>query len=282
MIELIKKRVRERTELNQLLANNILYNTVKAFDSVWFWVLIAVLVRILVGLGSYSGKGDWPNLGDFQAHRNWMSITVNRPIEKWYTQHEQNPWWRIDYPPVAAYLSLILGSIYKKIEPASMLIQNGYESPSLFSFMRATVLLTDCLFLIPSLYLLATQLSPLRNRNHSLFICFLLAILLKPDQILIDHGHFQYNCLILGLILYSFYFMITQRRYLACFLYTIAINSKLMAVYYSLAFFAGLVGISWKRYGRNRGSKAIGEWVVYGGIVVITTLALWIPWMTSM
>lgn len=65
MIELIKKRVRERTELNQLLANNILYNTVKAFDSVWFWVLIAVLVRILVGLGSYSGKGDWPNLGDF-------------------------------------------------------------------------------------------------------------------------------------------------------------------------------------------------------------------------
>lgn len=27
--------------------------------------LIAILLRVLVGLGSYSGKGDWPNLGDF-------------------------------------------------------------------------------------------------------------------------------------------------------------------------------------------------------------------------
>lgn len=75
--------------------------------------------------------------------------------------------------------------------------------------------------------------------------------------------------------------MITERRYEACFLYTIAINSKLMAVYYSLAFFAGLIGITWKKYGKNRRSKAIAEWIVYGGIVCITTLLLWLPWMRS-
>lgn len=65
MIELIKKRVEQRSELNKLLTNNIFYNTVKSIDSIWLWILIAVLVRVLVGLGNCSGKGDWPNLGDF-------------------------------------------------------------------------------------------------------------------------------------------------------------------------------------------------------------------------
>lgn len=44
-----------------------------------------------------------------------MAITVNRPVSLWYTEHTQNPWWRIDYPPIAAYLSYILGQICNKI-----------------------------------------------------------------------------------------------------------------------------------------------------------------------
>jgi len=27
--------------------------------------MLALVVRVLVGLGSYSGQGDYPNLGDF-------------------------------------------------------------------------------------------------------------------------------------------------------------------------------------------------------------------------
>lgn len=64
----------------------MLYSAFKAMDSIWVWVLVGILLRVLVGFGSYSGMGDWPDLGDFEAHRNWMSVTVNRPITKWYTE----------------------------------------------------------------------------------------------------------------------------------------------------------------------------------------------------
>jgi alpha-1,3-glucosyltransferase len=57
-----------------------------------------------------------------------MTITVNRPISAWYEESDSQPWWRIDYPPVAAYLSYIFGTIYRRIEPAAMDIQRGYES----------------------------------------------------------------------------------------------------------------------------------------------------------
>lgn len=89
-------------------------------------IILAVVLRILLGLGSYSGKGDYPNLGDFEAHRNWMSITINRPIASWYEESDAQPWWRIDYPPVAAYLSYFFGMIYRNIEPAALNIQRGY------------------------------------------------------------------------------------------------------------------------------------------------------------
>jgi alpha-1,3-glucosyltransferase len=66
-------------------------------------------------LGSYSGKNDWPNLGDFEAHRNWMSITINKSIQDWYYEVGTSIWWRIDYPPIAAYLSYVFGIICMQI-----------------------------------------------------------------------------------------------------------------------------------------------------------------------
>ncbi len=69
---------------------------------------------------------------------------------------------------------------------------------------------------------------------------------LKPDLIMIDHGHFQYNSLILGLILSAIYCLLNKNYYLCCILYTISIHSKQMSVYYSLAFFSALFGLTIK------------------------------------
>jgi len=85
---------------------------------------------------------------------------------------------------------------------------------------------------------------------------FILLFLIKPDALLIDHGHFQYNSLILGLILMAFYCILTKQFYWACLLYTIAIHAKQMAVYYSLAFFAALLGLAFQENRHNK-SKII-------------------------
>jgi hypothetical protein len=62
----------------------------------------------------------------------------------------------------------------------------------------------------------------------------------------------------LGLILYAYYFLITGRMYLCCTTYTLAVNSKLMAVYFTPAFLAGLIGLTIRKYGRHRMNKIIG------------------------
>lgn len=112
--------------------------------------------------------------------------------------------------------------------------------------MRFTVLLVDIIFLFPPIVLLSQYF------NKQLPQLLLLVLLLKPDVILIDHGHFQYNSLILGLILLAFYCLLTKRYYQACILYTIAIHAKQMAVYYSLAFLAALVGLAFQEYRFNK------------------------------
>ena len=109
----------------------------------------------------------------------------------------------------------------------------------------------------------------------------ILVILLKPDIILIDHGHFQYNSIVLGLILYSIYFMFNRNRYLCCFLFSIALNCKQMATYYALGFPCALIGLSLHQ-NKGRRHKVIQEIIVFAIIVISTFFILWLPWIRSM
>ena len=48
--------------------------------------------------------------GDFEAQRHWMEITIHLPISKWYTYDLQ--YWGLDYPPLTAYHSWLLGKMW--------------------------------------------------------------------------------------------------------------------------------------------------------------------------
>lgn len=46
-------------------------------------VLLGIVLQIIVGLGSYSGRGRSPMHGDYEAQRHWMEITHHLPIKEW-------------------------------------------------------------------------------------------------------------------------------------------------------------------------------------------------------
>ena len=50
-----------------------------------------------------------PMFGDFEAQRHWLELTIQLPVSHWYF-HEL-PWWGLDYPPLTAYHSWILGQM---------------------------------------------------------------------------------------------------------------------------------------------------------------------------
>jgi len=49
--------------------------------------------------------------GDFEAQRHWMELTIHLPVSLWYFYDLQ--WWGLDYPPLTAYHSWLLGKMYE-------------------------------------------------------------------------------------------------------------------------------------------------------------------------
>lgn len=101
------------------------------------WVLLPLVLMITglfrwtTGLWDYSGKyrnattgptttlthqagyQSPPMHGDFEAQRHWMEITTHLPMSEWYFHDLQ--WWGLDYPPLTAYHSWILGKVLETL-----------------------------------------------------------------------------------------------------------------------------------------------------------------------
>lgn len=94
--------------------------------------LFALLVRVAVSLHPYSGAGNPPKFGDYEAQRHWMEITINLPIKEWYRNSSNNDlrYWGLDYPPLTAYQSFIHGLFLKFFHPDSVapFASRGHES----------------------------------------------------------------------------------------------------------------------------------------------------------
>lgn len=71
----------------------------------------------------------------------------------------------------------------------------------------------------------------------------LVALLMQPGTILIDHGHFQYNTVMLGFLLASVSSMLAERPLWACAFFVGSLGFKQMALFYAPAIFVYLLGI---------------------------------------
>lgn len=65
LIELIVIKIKERKTQERIIQKYAIGHVFNVLGSPMVILCLAVLLRVLVGLGSYSGRGEWPNLGDF-------------------------------------------------------------------------------------------------------------------------------------------------------------------------------------------------------------------------
>lgn len=94
--------------------------------------VFALLVRVAISLHPYSGAGNPPKYGDFEAQRHWMEITLNLPVKEWYRNSTTNDisYWGLDYPPLTAYQSYFHGLFLRFFHPesVSLFTSRGHES----------------------------------------------------------------------------------------------------------------------------------------------------------
>jgi len=192
-------------------------------------------------------------------------------LQHWYENTTDNDllYWGLDYPPLTAYHSWLLGKLGSSLNSSwvSLGSSRGEESYHHKLFMRATVLVSDLLVLFPASSLFLDVKS-----QHLSFI----SLLTYPGLIIIDHGHFQYNNMSLGFFLLSVAFILRRRDYLGSLLFVLALNYKQMELYHALPIFFYLLGLALKEIGIIQKLMRLATLAV----IVLTTFAIiWSPFL---
>lgn len=279
----------------------------KISSEIWlviFGTLVSLLLRCCTTLHSYSGEGTPPMYGDYEAQRHWMEITTNLPVNSWYHNSTDNnlEYWGLDYPPLTAYHMYICGLIAKLINGNFTKLHDsrGYESDIHKFFMRSTVLVSDVVVYIPALILYyytcvrldksheGTQVKLQKKSkktvlNLKVFDPSLSVVLglIYPGIILIDHGHFQYNCISLGLFILAVTSILHRLNILATLLFCLALNYKQMELYHSLPFFFYLLSTCVPKPGQSSMSGLVSLSKI--AITVLLTFALlWLPFLFNL
>ncbi len=126
------------------------------------------------------------------------------------------------------------------INPAWMRLDDsrGFESKDHKLFMRTSVVFSDIIYITSIIYFYKYIKQSLFKRET----LHILALLSPPALLIIDHGHFQYNSVMLGLTQWAINFIVQKRYLLGSFCFCMALGFKHMSLYYALAFFVYLLG----------------------------------------
>ncbi|KAK5174149.1 Glucosyltransferase-like protein [Saxophila tyrrhenica] len=213
------------------------------------WILLPCILMVVglfrwcTGIWPYSGFRKPPMHGDFEAQRHWMELTTNLPLTHWYFHNLE--WWGLDYPPLTAYHSWLLGKVGALIRPEwfALYLSRGMDDLDLKVFMRATVIISEYLVYIPAVIICVRHFAKLYHINSWESSIALTAILMQPATILIDHGHFQYNTVMLGFVVATISSMLAGRALWSCVFFVGALGFKQMALFYAPAVAAYLAGV---------------------------------------
>jgi alpha-1,3-glucosyltransferase len=146
---------------------------------------------------------------DFDVHRNWLAITLQLPLSEWYFDDmDGGTVHTLDYPPAFAFFEYLLSHnpIADVLRLAGdrcfELLPDSDNTPSeaCIAYQRGTVIASDVV-LWAGAYL-ACQ-SVYHKRPPTFIVSSFLLIVFNPGLLWLDHIHFQYNGMLLGVLLAS-------------------------------------------------------------------------------
>lgn len=165
------------------------YHAMAQYSLFNVWAVLLPLKLLL--MGGY-------HLTDFDVHRNWMAITKNLPIAKWY--FEDTNQWTLDYPPFFAYFEWVLAqlvpTVVKNDGALDIVATGNYGWPTVV-FQRLTVIASE-IFLFYALQTYINTLKTAAGKRRAYVVACLLALL--PALLICDHIHFQYNGMLFGIL----------------------------------------------------------------------------------
>jgi alpha-1,3-glucosyltransferase len=205
--------------------------------------VLATALKLLLIPSSYST--------DLEVHRHWKALTRSRVLADWYLD-TSSP-WTLDYPPLFAYMERCMAEFAALLHPPLVDISNlGYDADSAVLFMRLSVIASDVLLLFAVLrYVNAANALRSRqglcisaevpleetaagiSRNSAMWARDLgldrisaVLVLFNPGLIMVDNMHFQYNGVVIGMLLLSLSLFMERRLCLGAAAFSIAINLK--------------------------------------------------------
>ena len=165
---------------------------------------------------------------DFDVHRNWLAVTSSLPISQWYVDDTSQ--WTLDYPPFFAWFEWIMSLFASLIAPEALEITSGViQTSQVILFQRISVLVSE----IALVYVL---LKIWKVDKSSLIL-----ILLNFGLVMVDNVHFQYNGILLSLLLLSYKLMEKGDMHNAGFVFAILLNFKHLFMYMAPVYFIYLL-----------------------------------------
>ena len=207
---------------------------------------------------------------DFEVHRNWLAITHNLPVDRWY--FDETSQWTLDYPPLFAWFERILSFFASKIlsspELSLRISSSPVETKEILLFQRISVILADTVYLYAVyqwirfisgsieftgkwyLFMMKTKVTDEEEVEEEVeeedclqstwkdprFMSTVLLVC-SPGLLLVDHIHFQYNGFLLGFFLLSIVRMLEGRVVVSSVYFALLLHLKHIYVYAAPAFF---------------------------------------------
>jgi len=204
---------------------------------------------------------------DFEVHRNWLAITYSLPFREWY--REARNIWTLDYPPFFAYFEYILSIIAQYFDPNMLSVDNiNYSSFSTILFQRLSVIL------ISDGILALCVISALPYQNT---IKALILTLFSSTLFIVDHVHFQYNGMMLGLLILATILIENGRFLLGASIYMFLVFFKHIYLYSAPVFFVFCLG----RFVVGNHAEGARNFFKLVSVVIAITLVALVPLILS-